>query len=198
MNPFLMIDRDSLTRLDQYKKVQQSRSKKHSETSSSQLSYNFQDEQDEYKIHSLEFLPEENGSNIAVVIMDNGCDDDYGFCGGVFDDDDDTIMESSFTALSRTSSFSSTSSKSYSGMHHSQQSIGCDISDVNVICEIDNNKPSLACRTFYASDDDLSTTLSSCSVSTAIEGLRLVQDESGEDCEYKVRLRIGERDLVAW
>jgi hypothetical protein len=66
-------------------------------------------------------------------------------------------------------------------------------SNLTVICEVEDKKAPMSCRTFE-------TDIVGCAVTTSctIEGLRLVQDDFGEDAEFKVRVCVGEREYIAW
>ncbi|KAJ1430809.1 hypothetical protein B484DRAFT_448717 [Ochromonadaceae sp. CCMP2298] len=114
-------------------------------------------------------------------------EDDWGFCLELMLDDlsqDETEMASED---SKDSSGSSSPSSSAMGMNCASR---CS-SNLTVICEVEDKKAPMSCRSFELKEGVIST-------ACVIEGLRLVQDDSGEDAEFKVRLLVAGKEYVAW
>eukprot|EP01038_Epipyxis_sp_PR26KG_P011001 gene11001-14775_t len=60
-------------------------------------------------------------------------------------------------------------------------------SNLKIICELENNDATVVCRSF----DKLQVCLS-------LEGFRVIQDDAGEDAEFKFRICLGCDEFIAW
>ena len=111
----------------------------------------------------------------------NPYDSGYGF----FDDGgDEEIKRRSSSCSSRGSLLSNLSSSSWDNYAHPSRST----KDLNIVCEIEDEKCPVFVRYFFSGE----------SVSTSIEGFRIVQDQCGEDSEFKVNLDVNGTRYSAW
>lgn len=67
-------------------------------------------------------------------------------------------------------------------------------SPCKVICKLDDKFAPTACRSFTPNKKS-SVGSTAC---TSIGGIRIVQDDYGEDAEYRVKIRIGNSEFTAW
>lgn len=142
-------------------------------------------------------------------------DDDYGFYdeleAGV--DDPTTLEDLGSTTNASSSLVTTTSHRSSQGLTSSGAATsvtsttssssatavkGGSIPRFTVVCELENKKAPVACRSFEIKPNSSSSQVGICATCCSIEGFRIVQDAFQELPEYKVKLTLDNKDYICW